>query len=102
MYKPSFEEEEEGARGNQSWFGRTKGFWFGHPSLVPISPVLQLVWSSTLCNMLGERSSSELVVGAFGRSPPHLFLYLLLFKGKAKVETRGTLPGLTTGESNFY
>jgi len=75
---------------------------FGHPSLVPISPVLQLVGSSMLCNMLGDRSSSELAVGAFGRSPPHLFLYLLLFKIKAKVEAKGTLPGLTTGESNFY
>ena len=63
---------------------------------------LQHVGPLMLCNMLGERSSSELVVGDFGRSPPHLFVYLLLFKIKAKVETKGTLPGLTTGESNFY
>ena len=25
LYKPSFEEEEEGAEGNQRWFGRTRG-----------------------------------------------------------------------------
>ena len=94
------------------WRGR-RGNWeeselvwanqrFGHPSLVPIFPVRQHVWLSMLCNMLGERFSSELAVGAFGRSPPHLFLYLLLFKRKTKVETKGTLPGLNTGESNLY
>ena len=75
---------------------------FGHPSLVPISPVLQLVGSSMLCNMLGERSSSEFAVDAFGRSPLHLFFYLILFKRKTKVETKGTPPGLNTGESNSY
>jgi len=52
--------------------------------------------------MLGERFLSELADGVFGRSPPHLFLYLLLFKRKTKVETKGTLPGLNTGESNLY
>ena len=38
-------------------------------------PGLQRVGLSMLCNMLGERS------------PPHLFLYLLLFKRKTMVET---------------
>ena len=67
-----------------------------------ICPVFQHVGPSMLCNMLGERSSSEFAVGAFERSPPHLFLYLLLFKRKTKVETKGTLPGLNTEESNSY
>ena len=99
LHKPSF---EGGRRGN---WGESELVWsnkrFGHPSLIPICPVLQFVGPSMLCNMLGERSSSELVVGDFGRSPPHLFLYLLLFKRKTKLETRGTVPGLNTGESNF-
>ena len=46
-----------------SW-GKSMLVWsnqrFGHPSLVPISPVLQLVGSSMLCNMLGERSCMSL------------------------------------------
>ena len=25
LYKPSFEEEEEGAEGNERWFGQTRG-----------------------------------------------------------------------------
>jgi len=43
-----------------------------------------------LCVMLGERS------------PPHLFLYMLLFKRKTKWKQAGTLPVLNHLESTFY
>ena len=94
-------------RGRRGDWGKSELVWsnqrFGHPSLDPICPVLQHVGPSMLCNMLGERFSSELAVGAFGRSPPHLFLYLLLFKTrKIKVETKkGLCWFLNTGESKI-
>ena len=36
LHKPSFEEEEEGIEGNQSWFGRTRGLaiLLGIPSVL--------------------------------------------------------------------
>jgi len=43
--------------------------------------------------MLGERFSSELAVGTFGRSPPHLFLYLFLLKEKQKWKQKGLYRG---------
>ena len=43
-----------------------------------------------LCVTLGERS------------PPHLFLYMLLFKRKTKWKQAGTLPVLNHQESTFY
>ena len=43
----------------------------------------------------------EFAIGDFERSPPHLFLYLFLFKRKTKVEKK-TLPVLNTGESKLY
>jgi len=42
-----------------------------------------------LCVMLGERS------------PPHLFLYILLFKRKTKWKQARTLPVVRYGESKF-
>ena len=75
------------------------------------------VWPSFTCSHLscssscrtvdvvqhvGGEISNEFANGVFEGSPPHLFLYLLLFKRKTKVETKGTLPGLNTGESIFY
>ena len=51
---------------------------------------------------VGRDISNEFALGDFERSPPHLFLYLFLFKRKTKVETTRTLPVLNTGESKHY
>ena len=51
---------------------------------------------------VGGEIMKEFAIGDFERSPPHLFLYLFLFKRKTKVETKRTLPILNTGESKLY
>jgi len=52
---------------------------------------------------VGGEITKEFAIGDFEISPPHLFLYLFLFKRKTKVETKKrTLPGLNTGESKLY
>ena len=50
-------------------------------------PGLQRAGPSMLCNMLGERSQKSLHLLILRDLPPHLFLYLLLFKRKIMVET---------------
>ena len=51
---------------------------------------------------VGGEITKEFAIGDFERSPPHLFLYLFLFKRKTKVEIKRTLPILNTGESKLY
>jgi hypothetical protein len=51
---------------------------------------------------VGGEITKEFAIGDFERCPPHLFLYLFLFKRKTKVETTRTLPVLNTGESKLY
>ena len=45
-------------------------------------------WIVDVVHMFGGEISNEFASGDFERSPPHLFLYLPLFKRKTKVETR--------------
>ena len=61
---------------------------FGHSSLDSFRPALQRVGSSMLCTVFGGEISDRFAIGGFERSPPHLFLYLALFKRRTKVETR--------------
>ena len=74
---------------------------FGHPPLDSICPDLLRVGPSMMRNMLGGEITKEFAIGDFERSPPHLFLYLFLFKRKTKVEITSTLPVLNTGESKL-
>jgi len=54
-----------------------------------------------MCDVGGE-ISSEFAPCAFERSPPHLFLYLLLFnKRKKRWKQARTLPVANTGESKI-
>ena len=80
------EEEEEGAEGSQRWFGRTKG-----SAIPPFGFLLSCslaCWIVNVVHMFGGEISNKFAIGDFERSPPHLFLYLPLFKRKTKVETR--------------
>jgi len=56
LCKPSFEEEEEGAEGNQRWFGRTRGSAILHwiPSVLIFS-VLDRRWCATCWGRDHER-----------------------------------------------
>ena len=65
-------------------------------------PGLQRAGPSMLCNMLGERSQKSLHLLILRDLPPHLFLYLLLFKRKQRWKQTRTLPVLNTGESKLY
>ena len=56
---------------------------FGHPSLGSFRPVLQRVGSSMLCTVFRGEISDMFAIGDLERSPPHLFLYLTLFKYKS-------------------
>ena len=72
-------------------------------SLWPIKSCLGHVvrcWSVDVVRHVGAEISSEFSPCAFERSPPHLFLYLLLFN-KTKVETSKTLPVVNTRESKL-
>jgi len=86
LYKPSFEEEEEGAEGNQRWFGQTRGsailLWI--PSVLIFS-----VLDRRCCATCWGEITKEFAIGDFERSPLHLFLYLFLIKRKTKVEKKG-------------
>ena len=93
-------------RGRRGNWGKSELVWlnqrFGHPSLVPICPVLQRVGPSMLCSMLGERSWVSLQLVS-SKDLPHTYSCTCFYsKEKQKVETRGTLPWLNTGELNFY
>ena len=59
-------------------------------------------WTVNDVQLVGGEISKEFAIGDFKRSPPHLFLYLFLFKRKTKVEIKRTLPVLNTGESKLY
>ena len=59
-------------------------------------------WTVDDVQHVGGEITKEFAIGDFERSPPHLFLYLFLFKRKTKVETTRTLPVLNTGESKLY
>ena len=64
-------------------------------SLWPIKSCLGHVvrcWSVDVVRHVGGEISSEFSPCAFERSPPHLFLYLLLFN-KTKVETSKNSAG---------
>ena len=79
----------------------------GEPKVRPSFPGSHLCcssacWAVDVVQHVGRETSKEFVIGDFERSPPHLFLYLLLFKRKTKVETTRTLPVLNTGESTLY
>ena len=90
-------------RGRRRNWGELELVWsnqrFSHP-LDPICHVLQRARPTMLCNMLGKRSSNRFAIGVFERSPPHLFLYLLLLKEKQYKQ--GLCRFWITGESNFY
>ena len=82
MHKPSFEEEEGGIEGNQSWFGRTRGsailLWF-------LSVLSSACWAVNVVQHVGGEILSEFTIGVFERYPPHLFLYMLLSKTRKSV-----------------
>ena len=59
-------------------------------------------WNVDDVQHVGGEITKEFAIVDFERSPPHLFLYLFLFKRKTKVETKRTLPILNTGESKLY
>jgi len=59
-------------------------------------------WTIDVVHMFGGEILNDFAIGDVRDLPPHLFLYLSLFKRKTKVETRGTLLGLNTGESKLY
>ena len=52
--------------------------------LGPVSGMLLGAGLSVLCDMLGERSQVSFAPYALERSPPHLFLYMLLFNKRTK------------------
>ena len=91
------EEEEEGAEGSQRWFGRTRGSAI--PSWIP-SVLLFSVWIVDVVHMFGERSRKSLQLVMLEISPT--LILVPVFIQKKKMETRGTLPGLNTGESKLY
>jgi len=78
LHKPSFVEEEEG------------------------TALVLSVLDCRCCATCWGRDHGRVCNWCFERSPPHLFLYLFLFKRKTKVETTRTLPVLNTGESKLY
>ena len=86
-----------------SW-GKSMLVWsnqrFGHPSLVPISPVLQLVGSSMLWNMLGERSCMSLQMVSL-KDLPHTYS-CTYFYSKGRRCKQGLCWFWITWESNFY
>ena len=93
------------------WSNQRRGDWgkselvwsnqrFGHPSLDPISPVLQLVGSSMLCNMLGERSWMSLQMVSLKDLP--LTYSCTFFYSKGRQYKQGVYRFWITGESNFY
>jgi len=95
------------------WRGR-RGNWgkselvclnqrFGHPSLVPICPVLQRVGPSMLCSMLGERSWVSLQLVS-SKDLPHTYSCTCFYSKQEKQrwkQTR-TMPILNTEESKLY
>ena len=51
-------------------------------------PCSSACWAVDVVQHVGGEILSEVAIGVFERSPPHLFLYLLLFKTrKTKVQT---------------
>ena len=97
LHKPSFGEEEEGAEGNQSWFGRTEV----RPSFSgSYQSCSSACWVVDVVQHVGGEILNEFANGVFERSPPHLFLYLLSFKRKT-TQTR-TLPVLNYRGVKFY
>ena len=98
LFKPSFEEEEEGTEGNQRMFGRTRGstilLWI--PSVLIFS-----VLDRRCCATCWGEITKEFAIGDFERSPPHLFLYLFLFKRKKRWKQKGLYRFWTPGSLNF-
>ena len=86
LHIPSLKEEETRNERESAVAWSNQGF--GHSSLDSFRPILQRVGSSMLCTIFGEEISNRFAIGDLERSPPHLFLYLALFKRKTKVETR--------------
>ena len=78
LHKPSFVEEEEG------------------------TALVLSVLDCRCCATCWGEIMKEFAIGDFERSPPHLFLYLFLFKRKTTVETTRTLLVSNTGESKLY
>ena len=84
-HKPSYEVEEEGT--DEIRVGLVE------PKVRPSFPGSHLSCSSTrwaidVVQHVGGEILSEVAIGVFERSPPHLFLCLLLFKTrKTKLET---------------
>ena len=93
-------------RGRRGNCGKSEVVWsnqrFGHPSLSFIYPGFQCARSSMLCNMYGGEILNKFAFGDSERSPPHLFLYMPLFKRKTKVKTRRDSTGFNTRESKLY
>ena len=91
-------------RGRRGSWGKLELVWlnqrFVHPSLVPISPVLQLVGSSMLCNMLGERSCMSLQMVSL-KDLPHTYP-CTYFYSKGRQYKQELYRFWITGESNFY
>ena len=91
-------------RGRRGSWGKLELVWsnqrFGHHSLVPISPVLQLVGSSMLCNMLGERSWMSLQMVSL-KDLPHTYS-CTCFYSKGRRCKQGLCWFWITWESNFY
>ena len=95
LHKPSFVEKEEEKGDSEVVCLKQR---FNHPSL-NLHPVLQCVVPSEFVQHVG--GDLERLVVELESSPPHLFLYLFLFK-KTKVETRRDSTGLNTGEPKLY
>ena len=64
-------------------------------------PVLLSVGPSMSCNMFGGEISNEFAIGDFERSPPHLFLYLSLFKENKSGNKKGLYRFRTPGSLNL-
>ena len=100
FHKPSFVEKEEGTKGSQRWFGRTRGLAIH--VLVPSVLVFSVLdrWCCATC--MGERSwiSLHLVIL---RDLPHTYSCTCLYsKEKTKVKTRRDSTGFNTKESKIY
>jgi hypothetical protein len=59
-------------------------------------------WIIDVVHMFRGEISNKFAIGDFERSPPHLFLYLPLFKRKTKVETRRNSANFEHWESKLY
>ena len=93
LHKPSFVEEGEGTEGSQRWFGRTGGS--------AILLWVPFVLDHRCCATCWGEILKVFAIGDFERSPPHLFLYLPLFRKNKSGNKKGLYWFWTPGSLNF-